>query len=195
MCRALRYRTRSCVRTKTHAPVCIKSGPAEGRAPSRQSRVAVGVLGILIGVVGLLNVLAKRRAANERRRILNLLAEDFRRHDQERRWPVSDTAAPAPENAAIVWEGSTFRPGDPVRIAKWAGTFKPSDMGAAVEVQAGPGRVGTVVGGERRESTETLRFDPNEPLQVVRGRWRAQKWKSAGLKAGWSYRSSRRRSM
>lgn len=147
---------------------------------SRRGRVLVGAVGILIGVVGLLNVLAERRAAKERQRTLNRLAEDFRRHDQERRSPVSDTPVRIPENSAVVWEGQTFRPGDQVRIKKWAGTFKPSDTGAAAEVNAGAGQVGTVVRGVKRESTEYLRFDPNEPLQVVRVRWRPQKWNVVG---------------
>lgn len=143
------------------------------KVPSRRARVLLGAFGIVVGVVGFLNVLAERRAVRERQRVLTSLADDFRRNDQERR-------APVPGQSVVVWEGQTFRPGDRVRIAKWAGTFKPSETGATVEVQAARGPAGVVVGGEKRQSTEYLRIDPDEPMQIVRVRWLPQRWKASG---------------
>jgi hypothetical protein len=147
----------------------------DGAQPSRtrRTRVILGSLGILVGIVGLVNVLMERRAANERRRVLTTLAEDFRRHDQKR-------SASASDGSVVVWEGRTFRAGDRVRIAKWAGTFKPEETGAKKEVQAAHGQVGVVMRGERRQSTDYLRIDPAEPMQIVRVRWFPQRWREAG---------------
>lgn len=129
-----------------------------------------GALGILAGLAGLAGIFLERRAATERRRLLTTLAGDFREREQGRK-------APASTESAVVWEGQVFRPGDRVRIAKWAGTFKPSDTGAAVQVDAGQGRIGVVVAGERRTSTNLLPIDPSEPIQIVRVRWLPQRWK------------------
>jgi hypothetical protein len=135
----------------------------------RKARALFGTLGILAGLAGLVNILLERRAAGERRRVLTTLAQDFRERD-----------APASTESAVVWEGQTFRPGDRVRIAKWAGTFKPGETGAAVQVNAGQGRVGVVVSGEPRKSTDHLRIDPSEPIQIVRVRWLPQRWNAIG---------------
>lgn len=104
--------------------------------------------------------------------MLTTLADNFRRRDQELPVPVAD-------GSVVVWEGQTFRRGDRVRIAKWAGTFKPAETGAAMEVQAAGGQVGVLVGGEKRKSTDYLRIDPNEPMQIVRVRWLPQRWKES----------------
>jgi hypothetical protein len=141
----------------------------EQHGRSRRWRVVAGMLGILVGLVGLANIIAERRAAADRERVLTTLADDFRKRDQ----PVS-------RESAVVWEGQTFRPGDRVRIRKWAGTFKPSETGANVQVQAAAGQVGVVVGGEKRQSTDHLRVDSSEPIQIVRVRWLPQRWKTTG---------------
>ena len=138
---------------------------------SRRWRVIAGVVGIAMGAVGLLNILIEQRAANERQRVLNRLAEQ----ELQRRSPVTN-----PDGSVVVWEGQTFRSGDSVRIRKWAGTFKKSDTGAAAEVHASSGHVGTVVRGEKRQSTDHLRIDPTEPIQILRVRWHPQKWKVLG---------------
>ena len=134
-------------------------------------------------MVGMANVFMERRAARERQRVLSSLADDFRRGERERVAPGADgttTGAPGTAVPDVVWEGRTFRPGDRVRIAKWAGTVKPAETGASVEVDAGQGQTGVVVGGEKRQSTPYLRFDPAEPLQIVRVRWGPQRWKENG---------------
>jgi len=136
----------------------------------RWARVLVGAFGIFVGIASLWTVFAERRAANERQRVLAILAEDFRRRDPALQAPVAD-------GSAVVWEGRAFRRGDRVRIAKWSGTFKPEETGAAGEVQADEGHVGVVIGGEERKSTD--RMAPNEPIQIVRVRWLPQKWKES----------------
>lgn len=135
----------------------------------KRARVIAGWVGIAVGLVGLANIVAERREAGKRREMFSTLAENFRKHEQERRTPRVD--------GSVEWEGQVFRPNDRVRIRKWAGTFKTSDTGAGVEVHAGPGQVGVVVRGEKRVSTDHLRVDPAEPMQIVRVRWRPQQWK------------------
>ena len=136
----------------------------------RWARVLVGSFGIFVGIASLWTILADRRQANERQRVLAILADDFRRRDPA-------LHVPAVDGSTVVWEGRTFRRGDRVRIAKWAGTFKPEETGAAVEVQAAEGHVGVVISGEKRKSTDTI--NPNEPIQIVRVRWLPQKWKAS----------------
>jgi hypothetical protein len=72
-------------------------------------------------------------------------------------------------------------PGDRVRIVSRAGTFKPHETGTADEVVAGPGQTGVVLRWEKRQSDEFTRIDPNEPLQIVRVRWAAQRWNAWGI--------------
>lgn len=136
----------------------------------RSVRVLFGTLGILVGLGGLAGILLERRAANERQRVLTTLAQDFREREQGRK-------APASTESAVVWEGQVFRPGDRVRIAKWAGTFKPAETGAPVQVDAGQGREGVVIAGERRTSAYDVPVDRAEPIQIVRVRWLPQRWK------------------
>lgn len=94
----------------------------------------------------------------------------WRRHEQR----------PTQVTPAVKWEERTLRAGERVRIASWAGTFKPEDTRAAVEVDAGPGQRGVILRGESRENTWHFPVDPNEPIQVVRVRWDAQRWKQHG---------------
>lgn len=145
-------------------PVGVSSGPM-----NRQARIVLGIVGILVGIGGLVGIVMDRRAAKERQRVLTTLAEDFRKRE-----------TPASTESAVVWEGRTFRPGDRVRIVKWAGTFKPEETGADAQVNAGPGGTGVVVRGEKRQSTDHLRIDPAEPMQIVRVRWFPQRWKVIG---------------
>lgn len=134
----------------------------------RNVRVLLGIFGILAGLGGFVGILLERRSASQRERVLRTLAEDFRKRE-----------APAPSTeSAVVWEGRTFRPGDRVRIMKWAGTVKPNESGASVELSAGQGRTGIVVAGEPRQSTSYQRIDPKEPIQIVRVRWFPQQWKA-----------------
>jgi hypothetical protein len=133
---------------------------------NRQARVLLGITGILIGLAGFAGILIERRAAKERQRVLTTLAEDFRKRE-----PSTETA--------VVWEGHTFRPGDRVRIVKWAGTFKQEDTGATVQVSAGAGRSGVVIAGEKRNIDYDL-SDPSEPIQIVRVRWFPQQWNAIG---------------
>jgi hypothetical protein len=126
-------------------------------------RIALGLVGIAVGVTGLIGILADRHAARERERVIAAQVERFRQRE-----------------GSVTWEGRTFAPGDAVRVARWAGTMKPEETGARVEVDAGEGRTGVVLRGERRQSTDYLKIDPNEPIQIVRVRWPAQRWKENG---------------
>ncbi|HYH09509.1 MAG TPA: hypothetical protein VEK11_20850 [Thermoanaerobaculia bacterium] len=120
-------------------------------------------MGIAIGLIGVVTIVMERRAAIRQREFLAVQAARFR----DRQQPP----------ALIAWEGRTFRMGDRVRIAKWAGTFKPEETRHPVEVDARSGQTGVIVRGERRTSTRYLRIDPNEPMQIVLVRWSPQKWK------------------
>jgi hypothetical protein len=93
--------------------------------------------------------------------------------------------AQQPEEAAeytqypvVEWKGFTFRAGQKVRIETRAGTFKPADTGATVEVAAAPGHVGVVMGGETRKPSAGFTPPANEPIQVLRVRWYKQTWKT-----------------
>ncbi|HEX2831995.1 MAG TPA: hypothetical protein VHW00_03215 [Thermoanaerobaculia bacterium] len=97
--------------------------------------------------------------------------ETFWRRHEQRATQVTQT---------VQWEERTLRAGDRVRIARWAGTFKPEDTRAAVEVDAAPGQRGVILRGESRENSWHFPIDPNEPIQVVRVRWDAQPWKQHG---------------
>jgi hypothetical protein len=123
-------------------------------------RKALGWWGIFIGVAGIIGIVVERRAANRQ-------AERIR---------------------AMTWREEsprTLQPGDRVRIARRAGTFKPAETGAASEVVAGHGQTGVVVGWEKRQSDGCPRIDPHEPLQIVRVRWSPQRWKEFGLADRW----------
>ena len=133
----------------------------------RRARVVLGWFGILVGLAGLAGIVLDRRAANRRNELLAGQAARFRAQTET-------------DSSAVSWEGQTFRPGDRVRIAKWAGTFKPEETGARVQVHAGRGPTGIVVRGERRVSTDYLRIDPKEPIQIVRVRWLPQQWNVVG---------------
>jgi hypothetical protein len=109
-------------------------------------------------------IVMERRAADRQRERIREGAARFRASDP----------------SAVTWEGRTFRQGDRVRIAKWAGTIKPEESGARVEIDAGRGRMGVVVRGERRTSTDYMKIDPAEPIQIVRVRWLPQGWKVHG---------------
>jgi hypothetical protein len=84
--------------------------------------------------------------------------------------------APAPRRVEAAWQGKEFHAGDRVRIASRAGTFKPKDTHHPKEIGAGPGQVGTVVRGEKRQATSYFKPDPNEPIQIVRVTFDAQNW-------------------
>ncbi len=86
-------------------------------------------------------------------------------------------AVPVHRDAPIAtWEGQSFYRGDRVQIVQWSGTFKPDETGFPEEVEAGVGRVGTLIAGERRKSNQYVTIDPNEPVQIVRVRWDPQTW-------------------
>jgi hypothetical protein len=76
----------------------------------------------------------------------------------------------------VEWKGFTFMAGQKVRIETRAGTFKPVDTGAAVEVEAKPGHVGVVLGGEARKAGGGFAPPPNDPIQILRVRWLPQVW-------------------
>lgn len=84
---------------------------------------------------------------------------------------------------AVEWEGVRFHPGDRVRVRKWAGTFKPAETGRGVEVQADAGHTGVVLRGESRPPDLHRRYDPQEPIQILRVRWDPQRWKIFGRDA------------
>ncbi len=93
----------------------------------------------------------------------------------------TQAAAEAPEyshHPVVEWKGFTFRAGQKVRIENRAGTFKPADTGATVEVVAAPGHVGVVLGGETRKASPHFTPPANEPIQLLRVRWYKQTWKS-----------------
>ena len=129
----------------------------------RRARLLLGSLGIAVGLVGLANILVERRSAEKQRRVLTTLAEEFRE-----------------DGTSVVWNDEIFRPGDRVRIVKWAGTFKPAETAAPFEVQAAAGRTGVIIRGEQRLETGDRRVDPEERIQIVRVRWHAQSWKRIG---------------
>ena len=68
--------------------------------------------------------------------------------------PASDGGA-GPK--AVAWDGR-FDAGDRVRIKSRAGTFKPDETGHATDVNANPGRTGTVV--RPIGELALIRFDP-----------------------------------
>lgn len=95
------------------------------------------------------------------------------------------TIASQPATPPVVtWRDKTFRAGDRVRIFKWAGTFKPDETGYRAQVDAAHGETGIVLRGERRVDSLHLDVDPKEPIQIVRVRWDAQRWK-VNLKEEW----------
>jgi hypothetical protein len=81
---------------------------------------------------------------------------------------------------AVEWDGVRFRPGDRVRVRKWAGTFKPAETRSGVEVQVDAGHTGVVLRGEPRPPDLHRRYDPEEPIQILRVRWDPQRWKIFG---------------
>lgn len=85
-------------------------------------------------------------------------------------------AAEYTQYPVVEWKGFTFRAGEKVRIETRAGTFKPVDTGATVEVEASPGHLGVVMGGETRKPSEGFTPPANEPIQLVRVRWYKQTW-------------------
>ncbi len=98
----------------------------------------------------------------------------------ERARPPSAAVGERPERPDEVrFEGRVWRAGDRVQLASRAGTFKPADTGYAIEVVAGPGQVGTLLYGERRQPMPHFTPDPDEPIQIVRVRWDAQSWTPA----------------
>lgn len=142
----------------------------ERTTPSRRARIFLGWFGVLIGLAGMIGIVAERRAATRQKALLTEQAARFRASEQRRK----NSGAIDP---VISWEGRTFRAGDRIRIAKWAGTFKPHETGAPVEIDSGRGQTGIVIRGERRASTDYMKIDPQEPIQIVRVRWLPQKWK------------------
>ena len=80
----------------------------------------------------------------------------------------------------VVWNSTTFKAGDHVRIKSVAGTFKPKDTGHSIEVRAEAGRTGIVLGGVKRADP----IDPNEPIQVVLVRFDEQTWRDTSSSGG-----------
>jgi hypothetical protein len=87
----------------------------------------------------------------------------------------ADTVA-GRRHPVVQWEKRTFHRGDRVRIVKRAGTFKPEETRFSAEIEAGAGHLGTILAGERRQSTDYMTIDPAEPVQIVRVRWDRQRW-------------------
>lgn len=152
----------------------MRSSPVDGASlVSRRARILLGWCGILVGLSGFTGIVMERRAAARQRAFIAEQAARFREFERSR----NDPGAPG---SVVSWDGKTFRAGDRVRIRKWAGTFKPADTGAPVSVASGRGQTGVVIRGERRVSTDYMKIDPDEPMQIVRVRWPAQKWKVSG---------------
>jgi hypothetical protein len=139
-----------------------------GILANRQARTALGWVGVTVGLIGLATVAVERRAAMRQR--------DFLRGQAAHARQAENNAAPVEAS----WEGRAFRRGDRVRIANRSGTFKPEETGFSREVDADDGHTGVVLSGERRASTEQIHIDPKEPIQIVKVRWAAQKWKIDG---------------
>ena len=100
--------------------------------------------------------------------------------DHTTRWPTGFDHLKAfhlgPEaytTGVVTWNNQELRHGDRVRIRARAGTFKPRDTHFSNQIEAVTGQSGVVLWGERR--TETRRGD-NEPIQVLRVLWDAQRW-------------------
>jgi len=142
----------------------------ERTSPARRARIVLGWFGILVGLAGMAGIVMERRAAARQQALITEQAARFREFERSRRGSGAS-------GSVISWEGRTFREGDRVRIAKWAGTFKPGETGAQVEIDSARGQTGIVMRGERRTSTNYMKIDPNEPIQIVRVRWHPQKWK------------------
>ncbi len=140
--------------------------------PSRRARKVLGWLGIVIGLIGIVTTVIERRTAAKQVDVIRRQTASFRRPKREDRIGKS-----APVEA--VWEGRTFRKGDVVRIAEWAGTFKPQETGSPAEVDADYGHTGTLLSGERRAKADSA-ASSTEPVQIVRIRWTSQKWKING---------------
>jgi hypothetical protein len=133
-----------------------------------ERRRIIGLMAILIGTAGLTLMYVEQRNENERKRLLAAQAERFRAQQ------------PPDDPTAVVWEGKTFRAGDRVRLAAWAGTVKPDENPARVEVDAGPGQTGVIIRGEVRRPEDQSEAGAAEPLQIVRVRWAPQRWKKNG---------------
>lgn len=91
--------------------------------------------------------------------IVVLTATYYVRRHQLRQRPVLSTPS-------VSSKDRTPHSGDRVRIASWAGTFKPEETGLKVEIDADCCHTGTL-----------LRADS----QIVRVRWDAQSWKENGV--------------
>ena len=127
-----------------------------------RTRIVTALLFSGVAVIGILAAVAHRS---------NIRAtEEARRAD----------AAAGRVHSVVTWEGQAFQSGDRVRIVRWAGTFKPRDTGFSAEIEAEPGRIGIVLAGERRISSDHMTIDPAEPIQIVRVRWDAQRWRVVG---------------
>ena len=135
--------------------------------PTTRRRL-IGVMSMLIGLTGLYFMAVERRHEKERKERLAAQAERFRAQQ------------PPADPTAVTWEGKTFRAGDRVRLAAWAGTVKPDENPARLELDAGPGQTGVIVRGEVRRAEDQSEAGAAEPLQIVRVRWAAQRWKVNG---------------
>jgi len=140
--------------------------------PGRRARNVLGWLGIVIGLIGIVTTVIELRTAARQSDVLRRQTVSFRRLEKEER-----TGKPASVEA--VWEGRTFRKCDVVRIAEWAGTFKPQETGSRDEVDADYGHSGILLSGERRAKSDSA-ASSTEPVQIVRVRWTPQKWKING---------------
>ena len=125
-------------------------------------RIATALTIAVVVVVGALAAVAHRYNIR--------VTEEARRGD----------AAAGRVHSMVTWEDQTFQSGDRIRIVRRAGTFKPHETGFSAEIEAGPGRTGTVLAGERRVSNDHMTIAPAEPIQIVRVRWDAQRWTVSG---------------
>ncbi len=94
--------------------------------------------------------------------------------------PEAETTQDYLEFPTVTWKGTEFRYGDRIKLKSRAGTFKPKDTGHSVEINAGPGQTGTILGGVERQGT--LGYNASEPIQVVIVRWDKQVWEEWSAK-------------
>ncbi len=79
---------------------------------------------------------------------------------------------PVPTLATLTFEGTTFKSNDRVRVTQFAGTVKPIESGHPKDLDLGPGRLGTFLGGQRLENYKG--YGVTVELAIVR--WDAQTW-------------------
>lgn len=79
----------------------------------------------------------------------------------------------------VVWNGELFRGGDRIRIRDVAGKFNASETGSQTVI-AGPGQVGTVLGGAEHDA-QTAGYSAGGSIQALLVRFDAQRWTLPGF--------------